>query len=213
MALEFIELRNFPESKLCMAVRDAVGSIKKDGQGLKIMTLPFRNYSILKKDVKDDFPVKEINFYAYRVYPVKAIFVFKREWGDEEVEMDWSIGHYLIDIDNDGVRDLIEITGDKYGEYGAGNTMKTYQKVWIFDNKPARIDSMPLKTIIDPWNSVFFSQTMGFSNEIKGAYYIAPFSFAQKNYLLFESNEDYAGKLFWVGELLPDGKPVTHCYF
>jgi hypothetical protein len=67
-----------------------------------------------------------------------------------------------------------------------------------------------------------FSREISFP--VKGAYHIAPFHFAQKNYLLFERNgvfrKDVDGIylkdvnfIFWVGELLPDGKLITHCHF
>jgi hypothetical protein len=215
---EMIEFRNFPESKLCVAVKDVI-----------------KNTSSYERNqewnAKSYATAKQIVFPAPRNYPVKFIDV-RPKYDEKRVKVgyveyvsDLGVDGYLIDLDNDGVEDLFDITGNKFGIDGAGSILLLYQRVWIFDDQPVPRESRLIKKWISPSDSYFISSDPVFREKFfissyrdspeffPGAFYIDPFSFDKKNYLLFESNEDSAVKLFWVAELLPIGKLITHCYF
>jgi hypothetical protein len=215
---EFIEFRNFPESKLCIAVKDVLGRMSSHERHQEIGA---KGYAV----------VNQIVFPGYRTYPVKFVDIKpKRDEkrvtvGYVEYVSDLGVRGYLLDLDNDGVQDFIGTKGEKFGIFGAGIILSLYQRAWIFDDQPVPRESRSVKKWISPIGSDFTSDDPAFAEKyflntfripdgfFPASFYIDPFCFDQKNYLLFESNQDYPVKLFWVAELLPDGKLITHCYF
>jgi hypothetical protein len=221
-ARDRVEIRNFPEKELCVATKSAVDSMERDKYGVairalpsrmkrnpdesEISALPLRSYSTADSlQEEKNFTVKNLIFYADKASSIEFI--------RDGIKRKMMEKYYLIDIDNDGSLDLIEALNGSIAGFGVlwlGDSIAIYEKVWIFEDRPVLFDSMNIKKEIHAFNREFSFPS------IRDEYFIAPFHFAQKNYLLFERNGVYrknADFIFWVGELLPDGKLITHCHF
>lgn len=121
-----------------------------------------------------------------------------------------NIGYYLIDINNDGHLRLVDkVTGGYLKYSGWGSLLTIYKKNWLDLPQPISVKDREVDYYIGSYNYNILKE----NGALEVMYFIYPFFYKEKNYLLinFDGSDKYG--LFIVGELINRSELITHCRF
>ena len=214
-----IIVENHPERPVCKATAAVLPTLKKiDGFGLGRIK-PFKFNEVNKKFQQFGL----LYFYTMRSVPRDILLA------DGQILYS-GFDYFFIDITNSDREYFIQWISNDLGRAGSGDLLRIHDKNLL--NYP---DPIAVKELYDHL-FIKFGFTLGDGGvtivgkvsdqqsskgplHIEGSifsanYYIFPFFFSEKNYLLLVSNQQMNGEFrFIVTELKEDKSILTHCYF
>lgn len=194
----FIRIENSPDDAVCIATKSTISNVQKDQAGSL--------YGVLRnRQIKVPFSlvVGELSFHAFETNSFTVV--------QGKVSRQRISSYYTLDISNSGVVRTVELVagGYKGASEGGGDILWVYGSSWV--NAPKPIDANVLADIvleIGYRTFTFYKDGADFSFK----YYIYPFQFKTKNFLLIESNVGSPRK-YAVAEVAEDFKVATRCSF
>jgi hypothetical protein len=198
--IEFVLVRNFPNSHLCREVKKTLPTIKPDDKAYGSIILSL-HFMIKENEIRTiSHKIGNIEFYSI------ITTVFLKKTGEGNIKKGIA-EYFIVDLDNDGLVDMVDIV---YGgsSFKHSDLLTVHDDLWILRQQPIPQDysiysikkEIGLPTVLD-------------HKEILRTYHITPFWFDKRNYLLFEVRERKRAKGFVVVELLSSGKLISHCHF
>lgn len=190
----FVPIQDAPETELCRSTTQAVAELRKDPAGL------YGKFRNVDTRAKTDLQVGELTFYAPQTRTFNTV-------DSTGVSRTYSRNYYLLDVDNTAAVEMIAFSSGGHGAAGEGDTLS------ILENN---ISSAPSPVANEEFAKVTLeisSYTTSFSGkDFDGAYFIYPFGFQGRNYLLIEGNRLQFDKDL-VAEVVAGPGLVTRCYF
>jgi len=191
----FVQMQSDAKSSLCIAVADALASAPKDVYGRLFKKLRDRQTRI-----EDELPIGKVTFLPPLTRPFKTI-------DTKGVERTFHVDYYHLDADNDGSAEMLMISSGGRGPAGDGDTL------YLLAHDPSSLaQPVPNEIFVDVALEIggpkltFYTE----SGTFDPAYYIYPFAFQDRNYLLLEGNRIEDLK-YLVVELVPGTGIVSRC--
>jgi hypothetical protein len=192
----FVQIQNEPASGLCASAAKAVQTVRKEADGRL-----FNKFRASSTRISKDTAILGLTFYAQRT---QKIAVLNRK-GVERTNV-WD--YYLLDIDNNGSTEMVTLASGGLGAAGDGDTLSVLNSDPSSGHPPVPIQAfMDVALEIGPLQTSFQGR-----DDFDPGYYIYPFAFKEKNYLLLEGNRWKDARVV-VAELVPSTGIVTRCYF
>lgn len=195
---EFVFINSGPNDAVCIATKSAISNTRKDQAGSL--------YGLLRnQQVKAPYSlvVEEINFHAFNTGSFSVV--------QNKTLKQMISSYYTLDINNSGVVRTVELVagGYKGASEGGGDTLWVYKNSWA--DAPQPIDHGLLANVVlevGYRKFTFYKAGLDFSFK----YYIYPFRYKDKNFLLIESNVG-SPRSYVVVEVAADFKISTRCSF
>ena len=191
----FVQIQHDADSALCMAASDALAAAPKDVYGRLFKKLRDRQTRI-----KDELPVGKVTFLP----PLTRAFTTIDAKG---VERTIHVDYYHFDANNDGSAEMLTLSSGGRGPAGDGDTL------YMLTQDPSRLaQPVPNEIFVDVALEIggprvtFYTE----SGTFDPAYFIYPFDFQDRNYLLLEGNRIEDLK-YLVVELVPGTGIVSRC--
>jgi hypothetical protein len=188
----YVEIRHAPQSELCASTSKVIQRERKDPNGSL-----FNKFRQL--DISGDTEILGLTFYAQKRQQITTV-------GPKGDELSNLHQFYLLDIDNNGSRDMVMLYSGGLGAAGDGDVLEVLEGDPSSAPQPVpRQLFMDIALRIGAWHTTFVGK------DDDPASYIYPFAFHGRNYLLLEGNRRKGRYI--VAELVPGTGVVTHCYF
>lgn len=190
----FVPIEDAPETELCKSTAQAMKELRKQAAGL------YGKFRAPSTRVAGDLQVGGLTFHALHTRTFETV-------DDQGVSRTYPLGYYLLDIDNTAPVEMITFSTGGHGAAGEGDTLFILEK---------DVSSAPLPVANEELGKIVLeisSYTTTFQGkDFDGAWFIYPFSFQGRNYLLIEGNrESFSNDL--VAEVVAGTGVVIRCYF
>lgn len=190
----YVQIQNAPDTELCISTSKAVQDVRKEAGRLK------RKFRDRQTSSKSAVQAMGLSFYTLLIKHFVTI--------DSSAErMSFDLDYYLLDIDNNGSVEMITIVSGGHMAAGEGDTLSILKDDVSSAAQPVPHDALGNVALEIGPLSVRFE-----GKDFDNGYYIYPFAFQGKNYLLIEGNRDQYRKDL-VAELVLGTGIVTRCYF
>lgn len=195
----FVSIHDAPETELCKSTAQAMAELRKDTAKL-YGNLMYHTFRDPKRRVAGELQVAGLTFHERHTRTFETV-------DGKGVSRTYPLDYYRLDIDNIAPVEMVMFSTGGHGAAGEGDTLL------ILEND---VSSAPLPVANEEFGKVVLeigSYTTTFSGkDFDGAWFIYPFSFQDRNYLLIEGNrETFRSDL--VAEVVPGEGVVTRCYF
>ncbi|MBM0107773.1 hypothetical protein JM946_23760 [Steroidobacter sp. S1-65] len=193
----YVEIKSEPQTELCVSARQAVHELRdgtNDGLFAKFRDPRTRSTS--------DVQVAGLSFPALQAKTFATV-------DDAATERSREVTFYHLDLDNDGSPEMITVVTGGHGAAGDGDTFSILQHDLLSAPQPVRNDEfIQVALQLGGRTHTFYGKQLQFDP----AYYMHPFVFRGKHYLLIEGNRA-SDRPHLVVELLPGASLETRCYF
>lgn len=191
----YVQIQGAPESELCRSAATAVDSLRN-----KLGEL-YGTFRDPRTRAQADLAIAGLTFHPVKVQRFTVTDAAGKQRPDD-------VAYYLLDIDNDGAQDMITLLSGGHGAAGEGDTLFVLEKNLSAAPQPiprAAFDTVALE--IGGRTQAFRTQDGG---RFDPAYFLYPFAFQGRNYLLVDGNRADDPKHLVV-EAVPDNGVVTRC--
>lgn len=194
----FVQIENDAGSELCVAASKAVASLRKGATDRLI-----KRFGDPATRVDGDLQVEGLLFHELQTKQFTTV-------DDAAVQRTPTLSFYRLDLDNDGSIETITLASGGHGPAGEGDTLTLLEHDLVSLPQPMRHDELiKVKLEIGGRTHTFYGKDLQFDP----AYFLYPFSFQGKNYLLIEGNRAIADRKHLVVQLVGAGEIHSLCYF
>jgi hypothetical protein len=190
----FVPIENAPETELCKSTAQAMKELRKGTAGL------YGKFRDPRTRVAGELQVAGLTFHALHTRTFETV-------DRQGVSRTYARNYYLLDIDNTAPVEMLTFSSGGHGAAGEGDTLSILEK---------DISSAPLPVANEEFGKVVLeitSYTTTFQGkDFDGAWFIYPFAFQGRNYLLIEGNRERSSNDL-VAEVVASAGVVTRCYF
>jgi hypothetical protein len=193
----FVQIHSDASSELCISSAKAVQALR--AESYRMLEGKFRDR---ETRAKDDVRLMGLSFPPVREKQFTTI-------DKRGVQRTFTTAFFEIDIDNDGSDDMIDLVSGGQGPAGEGDTLTILK-----DNIASARQPLAHETFMNEALEIGRVGTLSFYGKdtaFDPAWFIYPFSFERRNYLLIEGNRTDEAK-YLVAELIPGTGIVTRCY-
>ncbi len=186
---------------ICLDVNGGVKQLvsSSEGQFLHNVLRPWVNGSLQSRE-------GEANGVVFYKFNKDKVLVEKQ--GGVSVRQ---VSYYTLDLDNSGHPRTVEIVAGSYAEVdeGDGDIFWIYGEAWAGSEKNVSFDQVREAIELGYRNLAFIGGVKDFSYK----YYLYPFFFSGKNYILIESSSVESSPRYIVAELVENKFLVLRCSF
>jgi hypothetical protein len=190
----FVPIEDAPDTELCKSTAQAMTELRKDFRGL------YGKFRDPQTRVAGELQVAGLTFHASHTRTFETV-------DRQAVSRTYARNYYLLDIDNTPPVEMMTYSSGGHGAAGEGDTLSILEK---------DVSSAPLPVANEELGKVVLeitSYTTSFTGkDFDPAWFIYPFSFQSRNYLLIEGNRGRSGNDL-VAEVVAGAGVVTRCYF
>jgi len=192
----YIQMERDADSELCVSASKAVEGLSEGMSGSLV-----KKFRDPRTRATSDLTVAGLTFYALRTQKFTALDQPAVERVREE-EL------YRLDLDNDGSQEMITLVTGGHGAAGDGDTLYVLANDLLEAPQPVRNDEfINVRLEIGGRTHTFYGKELAFAP----AYYMYPFAFRDRNYLLIEGNR--AARPHYIVALVGEAGIQSRCYF
>jgi hypothetical protein len=192
----YVQIDSAADSELCTSASKAVETLRKDGGGL------FGKFRDPRTRAASELQVAGLSFHPLQSKTFSTV-------DDAAVKRTLQVEFYHLDIDNDGSGEMITLVSGGHGAAGDGDTLYILKNDLLEAPQPVRNNEfINVALELGGRTHTFYAKELDFDP----AYYLYPFAFEAKNYLLIEGNRA-TGRKHLVAALVAGAKLETRCYF
>lgn len=193
----YIQIEGDAASELCVSASKAVRGLREDTNDVL-----FAKFRDPRTRLSNDMQKEGLTFQALRSRKFTTVDAAAVERSRDEV-------FYHLDLDNDGSREMITLVTGGHGAAGDGDTLYILENDLDQAPQPVRNDEfIKVRLEIGGRTHSFYGKDLTFDP----AYYLYPFTFQGKNYLLIEGNNPATRPRFIVA-LVAESGIQSRCYF
>lgn len=193
----YIQIEGDAASELCVSASNAVRGMREG------MNDPlFAKFRDPRTRLTSDLEMEGLTFQVPRSRKFTTVDQAAVERSREEV-------FYQLDLDNDGSREMITLVTGGHGAAGDGDTLYILENDLDQAPQPVRNEEfIKVRLEIGGRTHSFYGKDLSFDP----AYYMYPFAFRGKNYLLIEGN-NAATRPHFIVALVTEAGIQSRCYF
>jgi hypothetical protein len=194
----FVKINSSPNDVVCVATKNAIDNIERDQAGSL--------YGLLRSQKTKspyNLAVGEVEFYSFET---KSFAVMQNKKLEQRTS-----SYYTLDVANNGIVRTVELVAGGYRDIGegGGDVLWVYRSSWAHALPPIDKNTLTDVVLEIGYRTVtFFKEDYDFSFK----YYIYPFRFKGRNFLLVESNIGSPRK-YIVVVVAEDFNISTRCNF
>lgn len=193
----YIQIEGDAASQLCVSASNAVRGLR-EGMNDRL----FAKFRDPRTRSTTDLQVEGLTFHALRTKKFTTV-------DEAAVERTREVAFYQLDLDNDGSREMITLVTGGHGAAGDGDTLYILENDLVQAPQPVRNDEfIKVRLEIGGRTHSFYGKDLTFDP----AYYMYPFAFQGKNYLLIEGNRS-ATRPHFIVALVAEAGISSRCYF
>jgi len=194
----FVQIESDANSELCVAASKAVASLREGATERLI-----KRFGDPATRVDGDLKVDGLLFHALQTKQFTTV-------DDAAVQRTPMVSFYHLDLDNDGSIEMIMLASGGRGPAGEGDTLSMLEHDLVSAPQPVRNEEFVKVALeIGGRTHTFYGKDLQFDP----AYFMYPFSFREKNYLLIEGNRAIGDRKHLVVQLVAGGEIRSLCYF
>lgn len=193
----YVQIENQADSGLCTSARQAVQAIGEDTiHGL------FEKLRDSNTPSSTAVQVSGMSFHPLQTEEFKTV-------NDAGTQRTRQVAFYHLDVDNDGAKEMVTVVTGGHGAAGEGDTFYVLKNDLTSVQQPVRrAEFTQVSLEIGGRTHTFYGKDVDFAP----AWYLYPFAFEDKNYLLIEGNRAGDRKHLVVA-LVAGAGLQTRCYF
>lgn len=194
----FVQIQSDASSELCVAASKAVSRLREGATERLI-----KRWGDPATRVDGDLPVEGLLFHSLQTRQFTTV-------DDAAVQRTPMVSYYRLDLDDDGSVEMITLASGGHGPAGEGDTLTVLEHDLVPAPQPVHNEEFIKVTLeIGGRTHTFYGKDLQFDP----AYFMYPFSFQGKNYLLIEGNRAFAERRHLVVRVRAGGEIHSLCYF